>query len=88
MLISQKLYLLLIFLLFSVYSFSQEESESIRVIGDSLVGSVVNGESIREVIGKVVLTQGNVVVTCDKAIQYLSKNEAELIGNVVVNQDS
>jgi len=88
MLISQKLYLLLIFLLFSVYSFSQEESESIRVIGDSLVGSVVNGESIREVIGKVVLTQGNVVVTCDKAIQYLSKNEAELIGNVVVHQDS
>lgn len=88
MFISQKLLLFLIFLFFSTYSFSQEKSESIRVIGDSLVGRVVDGESIREVIGKVLLTQGNVVVTCDKAIQYLLKNEAELIGNVVVNQDS
>lgn len=87
MLIFQKLYLLLLLLIFSVNCFSQHESEAIRVIGDSLVGKVVDGESIREVIGKVTLTQGNVVVTCDKAIQYLSKNEAELIGNVVVKQD-
>jgi lipopolysaccharide export system protein LptA len=68
--------------------YSQEKSESITVIGDSLVGKVVDGEAIREVIGNVVLKQGNVVVNCEKAIQYISRNEAELIGNVIVTQDS
>ena len=60
----------------------------IMVIGDNLIGKVVEGESIREVIGNVTLTQGKVVITCSKVIQYLSRNEAELIGNVVVKQDS
>lgn len=60
----------------------------IIVIGDSLVGKVVNGESIREVSGNVVLTQGNVKITCNKAIQYLSRNDAELIGNVIATQDT
>ena len=60
----------------------------IIVIGDSLVGKVVNGESIREVSGNVVLTQGNVKITCNKAIQYLSRNDAELIGNVIAIQDT
>jgi lipopolysaccharide export system protein LptA len=49
---------------------------------------VINGESIREVSGNVILTQGNVKVTCNKAIQYIARNDAELIGNVVVTQDS
>jgi len=68
--------------------FAQEGDEMIMVIGDSLIGKVVEGESIREVIGNVTLTQGKVVVTCNMVIQYLSRNEAELIGNVVVKQDS
>jgi lipopolysaccharide export system protein LptA len=62
--------------------FAQEGNEPIMVVGDSLKGKVVEGESIREVIGNVTLTQGKVVITC------LSRNEAELIGNVVVRQDS
>ncbi|MCK7521691.1 MAG: hypothetical protein MZV64_30395 [Ignavibacteriales bacterium] len=48
----------------------------------------VDGESVREVIGNVRLSQGNVIVTCNMAIQYLARNEAELIGNVIANQDS
>ncbi|RKY90778.1 MAG: hypothetical protein DRQ13_12200, partial [Ignavibacteriae bacterium] len=68
--------------------YAQDRGEPIMVIGDSLIGKVVEGESIREVIGNVTLTQGKVVVTCNKAIQFLSRNEAELIGNVVLKQDS
>lgn len=68
-------------------SFSQQK-EMIVVIGDSLIGRVVNGESIREVSGNVILTQGNVRITCRKAIQYLSRNDAELIGDVVATQDT
>ena len=75
-------------LLFSFDSFAQEQGEMITVVGDSLVGRIVNGETTREVYGNVVLTQGNVVITCNKAIQYISRNDAELIGDVVVKQDS
>jgi len=64
------------------------QNELITIVGDSLKGMVVNGESIREVIGNVVLTQGNVKITCNQAIQYLARNDAELIGNVVVTQDT
>lgn len=67
---------------------AQTRSEMITVIGDSLVGKIVNGEAVREVYGKVVLRQGDVKITCDKAIQFISRNDAELIGNVVATQDS
>jgi lipopolysaccharide export system protein LptA len=59
-----------------------------QVKGDSLVGRTIDGEMIREVYGNVVVTQGNVIITCNQANQYISRNEAELIGNVVLKQDS
>lgn len=74
-------------LLLSTPSFAQQ-NELITVIGDSLVGKMVQGESTREVFGNVVITQGNVVINCDKAIHFISRNEAELIGNVIVKQDT
>jgi lipopolysaccharide export system protein LptA len=84
-----KFSLLVIYLfIFCVSLHSQIEDEKIIVIGDSLVGKVVDGESVREVVGNVKLSQGNVIVNCNKAIQYLARNEAELIGNVIAKQDS
>lgn len=76
-----------IFIFLTAISFPQEK-EMIVVIGDSLIGKVIEGESIREVSGNVILTQGNVKITCRKAIQYLSRNDAELIGDVVATQDT
>ena len=80
--------IIFIILIFPLCIFAQEKEEMIKVVGDSLVGRIVSGESTREVYGHVVLTQGNVIITCNKAIQYISKNDAELIGDVVVKQDS
>ena len=65
-----------------------QQNKLITVIGDSLVGKMINGESIREVYGHVVLIQNNVVITCNKAIQYISRNEAELIGDVIARKDT
>lgn len=62
---------LLIFLL-SCFVFAQE-TEHVVVVGDSLIGKTINGQNVREVIGNVVITQGDVVITCKKAIQYLVK---------------
>ncbi len=60
----------------------------ITVVGKKMIGKSVNGEAIREVFGDVVVTQGNVRITCEHAVQFLSQNDAQLIGNVIVTQDS
>jgi len=70
------------------YSTAQVKNEIIRVVGDSLIGRVENGISYREVNGNVVMTQGNVRVTCDRTIQNITQNSAKLIGNVIVTQDT
>ena len=77
-----------IILLFLSISLAAQESNPILAVGDSLLGKMINGESVREIHGHVVMTQGAVRITCDKAVQYLARNEADLIGNVVVTQDS
>ncbi len=79
---------LILVTLITIQGYSQEKENYITVIGDSLVGKVLNGEMVRQVFGHVLLTQGNVKITCDQAVQYLSKNDAELIGNVVATQDT
>jgi lipopolysaccharide export system protein LptA len=73
-------------LVFSISCFSQDKQ--ITVIGDSLVGKTINGMPFREVYGNVILTQGNVTIKCNKAIQDIAANNAELIGNVVATQDN
>ncbi len=84
-----KLLFLKIVLIFFIAGFSfPQQNKLITVVGDSLVGSIVNGESTRQVFGNVVITQGDVKINCDKAIHFISRNEAELIGNVVARKDT
>ena len=49
---------------------------------------LAGGEDIRELQGNVRFKQGNVRVWCDKAIQYLQRNEIDLIGNVKIVRDT
>lgn len=74
--------------LVSVCSFAQDNSNKLKITGESLKGKTIDGESIREVIGNVVITQEDVRITCDKAIQYIASNNAKLVGNVIIRQDS
>jgi lipopolysaccharide export system protein LptA len=55
---------------------------------DSLVGGVVNGEDVRELIGNVQISQESVRIRCDHALQYIGRGMIELTGNVVVEDDS
>lgn len=84
-------------LLFSIFIFivisftngiSQISGNKLIIDGDVLKGKTVDGINIREVIGNVIITQDDVKITCDKAIQYIKSNTAELIGNVIITQDS
>jgi lipopolysaccharide export system protein LptA len=79
-------WLIIFMLLTTSHLFAQDNYMQVK--GDSLVGKTVDGEMIREVYGDVVVTQGNVVITCNQATQFISRNEAELIGNVILKQDS
>lgn len=53
---------------------------------DSLLGSRGQNMEIREFVGNVKLKQGDVTVQCDRAVQYLNENKAELKGSVHLNQ--
>ncbi len=75
-------------IIFSSSVSGQNSSERVTVVGDSLKGKIVNGENIREIFGNVIITQGEVKITCDRAVQYLRKNEVELFGDVEVLQDT
>jgi lipopolysaccharide export system protein LptA len=80
--------IILCLIIISPILIAQKRTEMIKVVGDSLIGKVIDGESVREIYSNVVLTQGNVIITCDKAVQFLARNNAILEGNVIARQDS
>lgn len=55
---------------------------------DSLVGRVIDGKDARELVGNVHISQEQVQIFCDRAIQMIEAGTVELIGNVVVQDDS
>lgn len=55
---------------------------------DSVVGSGPLESGIRQFYGRVRFRQGNVLVSCDRAVQYILENRADLFGRVVVTQGS
>src|SRR4030095_4720245 len=73
-------------LFYSIICYSQDKIT--LHYADSLVGKTINGEQVREAIGNVSLSQGNVKITCGRVIQYYDQNKAELYGNVKVVQDT
>ncbi len=54
---------------------------------DSLVGMGDPASGIREFVGNVRFRQGNVTVTCDRAVQNVAQNVVDLYGKVVVTQE-
>jgi lipopolysaccharide export system protein LptA len=53
---------------------------------DKLIGNVSASGFTRELIGNVVLTQGAVRITCNRAMHYVEQNRADLFGNVILTQ--
>lgn len=55
---------------------------------DSLVGRVIDGMNARELVGNVHISQDQVQITCDRAVQMIDNGTVELVGNVTVRDDS
>ena len=66
--------------------FAQEKIELKKA--DKLTGKTENNETIREASGNVNFVQGNIIVYCNSAIQYVEANRVELRGNVRIYQDT
>lgn len=81
-------FIYIVILLIAGYSFSQDNKTVFIKNADSLIGSVINGEQIRELIGNVEIIQGNLTLKCNKARQYFLSNKIEVSGNVIITQDT
>ncbi len=82
------LYILFVILFVTSISIADENDVIIIRNADSLVGKRIDGENTRELIGNVILQQREVMVYCDRAIQYPARNSAFLEGNVRIVDDT
>jgi hypothetical protein len=67
---------------------AQESKVVVLEWADSLAGKVIDGEDARELIGNVRVRQGNVHISCDRALQMLAQGTVFLDGEVVLRDDS
>ncbi len=68
---------------------SQNSNQVVLQNADIFSGKrLETGEDVRELTGNVRFKQGNTTVWCDKAVQYLNRNEIELNGNVKIVRDT
>ena len=92
-----KIFIVLLFFIVQYSLFSQlflknttaKAGPSLPIIlnkADSLVGKQTTSGALTYLLGNVSLTQGNVTVTCDEAIQNNLLNTIILKGNVVITQ--
>lgn len=69
-------------------AWGQESKVIVLHYADSLQGRVIDGEDARELIGHVRISQGNVVIECDHALQFVERGQVLLTGNVVVRDEN
>lgn len=67
-------------------SFSPARQPIILKNADSLIGISGENFNVRNFIGNVRFEQGEIVLMCDTAVQYIDQNRVELIGNVWINK--
>lgn len=83
--------ILMIFSVFYLYSLSIDEvkQEIIELLNaDSLVGSNLTENSLREFYGNIKLSHRDILITCNYAKQYLAENKADLVGKVIITQNT
>lgn len=69
--------------------FAQKADQVVLQNADIFAGKrLENGEDVRELTGNVRFRQGNTTVWCDKAVQFINRNEIELNGSVRIVRDT
>ncbi len=77
----------ILFVLIYINFLNGQEIKVVQLVNsDSLVGTVINNERVRILFGNVQLIHQDIQIFCDKGIQYLESNKAELEGNIRIVQ--
>lgn len=63
-----------------------QSNQPLFLQAEKLIGNATPNGFVRELIGNVVLTQGSVNITCNRAVHYVEQNRADLFGNVILKQ--
>mgnify|MGYP000496985248 CR=1 FL=1 len=84
-------YLMVAIFLFGESIFAQEAddvqpNQPLFLQAEKLIGNATPNGFVRELIGNVVLTQGAVTITCNRAVHYIEQNRADMFGNVIMKQ--
>lgn len=84
-------YLMVAIFLFGENIFAQEAddvqpNQPLFLQAEKLIGNATPNGFVRELIGNVVLTQGAVTITCNRAVHYIEQNRADMFGNVIMKQ--
>jgi len=77
---------IIVLFLLTLPLYSQEKIELKNA--DQLTGNVVDGKTVREATGNVIIQQGNITAYCNSATQYIDENYVDLRGNVRIIQDT
>jgi lipopolysaccharide export system protein LptA len=77
--------------MYSVHTLAQEAddvqpNQPLFLQAEKLIGNATAAGFVRELIGNVVLTQGAVTITCNRAVHYIEQNRADMFGNVIMKQ--
>jgi lipopolysaccharide export system protein LptA len=78
--------------LLAIWSVSQPASAQENMVfvlhnADSLLFRMINGEAAREAIGHVQISQGNVQIGSDRALQFVERGVVYLTGNMVIRDE-
>ena len=73
-------------IIFSDVSFLISKQPVILKNADSLIGLSSENYNVRNFIGNVLFEQGDVLLRCDTAIQFVDQNRVQLMGNVIINK--
>lgn len=84
--VHRKILLLILGLAFSFSSFGQKSAKIQIIHSDVMKGSKPHGETVRRLIGNVILKHDSVYMYCDSAYHHLTANYFDAFSNVRVEQ--
>jgi len=82
-----KFFVIIVLVFFSAGTSVASDEKLHLLQAESLEREFVGGELIQRIIGDVKFRQGETIISCDRAEQYVNRNEYALLGNVNIYDD-
>lgn len=78
---------LLVFLFLGIFSISKTQAQGVELVqAGSLEGTTFRGQEVRKLTQNVILKNGNIMLYCDTAYQFVANQNVEAYGHVRINE--